>query len=181
MGLLLIYAIDDAGLWSPAGDMKWILLALTFSVTFLLPLLNALLLLRMNQIASLSMETKEERKIPFLATSVFYVMESYFLLNADVPVLIKAMMFGATILVVCVLLINLFWKISAHMVGIGGLCGMMIAISYRLQINLHIVLIVLFLIAGLTAFARLRLNAHDPKQVYAGFLLGVFAQLILFL
>lgn len=89
-------------------------------------------------------------------------------------------MLGATLLVVSVLLINLFWKISAHMVAIGGLCGMMIATSYRLQINLHPVLISLFIIAGLIAFSRLKLNAHDPSQVYFGFLLGAFVPLLLF-
>lgn len=127
------------------------------------------------------METRQERKIPYLITAIFYFSESYFLLNAEVPVLVKALMFGATLLVISVLLVNLFWKISAHMVGIGGLCGMMIAVSYRIQINLHFVIILLFLIAGLVAFSRLKLNAHNPAQVYLGFLLGILVQLILFL
>jgi hypothetical protein len=179
--MLLIFNLDEAGLWKPSAEMQLFLLALTFSATFLLPLLNALMLLKMKQISSLEMETRQERKIPYLITSVFYFAESYFLTNAEVPVLVKALLFGATVLVVSVLLINLFWKISAHMVGIGGLCGMMIAVSYRLQINLHFIIILLFLIAGLVAFSRLKLNAHEPAQVYSGFILGVSAQLILFL
>ncbi len=181
MGLLLIFHLDEAGLWIPSPGIQLIILALTFSVTFLLPLLNALFLLKIKMISSLAMETRQERKLPYLASAVFYFTESYFLMNADVPVLVKALMFGATLLVAGVLLINLFWKISAHMVGIGGLCGMMIAVSYRLQINLHLIFILLFLIAGLSGFARLKLGAHNPAQVYAGFLLGVFVQLILFL
>jgi len=181
MGLLLIFNLDEAGLWIPSNEMQLFLLGLTFIATFLLPLLNALLLLKMKQITSLTMEARQERKIPYLTAAIFYFTESYFLMNTDVPVLVKALMFGATLLVVSVLLINLFWKISAHMVGIGGLCGVMLAISYRLQINLHVVLILLFLIAGLAAFSRLKLNAHNPAQVYVGFLLGVSVQLILFL
>lgn len=180
-GLLLIFNIDEMNLWFSSSEQRYFLYALTFTATFLLPLLNALLLLKMKQISSLAMETRQERKIPYLASAIFYFAESYFLMNADVPVLVKAMMFGATLLVVSVMLINLFWKISAHMVGIGGLCGMMLAISYRLQINLHIVLMLLFLIAGLVAFSRLKLNAHNSTQVYVGFLLGVSVQLILFL
>lgn len=116
-----------------------------------------------------------------MVAAIFYFAESYFLMNTDIPVLIKALMFGATLLVISVLLINLFWKISAHMTGIGGLCGMMLAVSYRLQINLHLIIILLFLIAGLVAFSRLKLSAHNPAQVYIGFLLGVSVQLILFL
>ena len=127
------------------------------------------------------MKTRQERKIPYLLSAIFYSLESYFLANADAPALIQRLMIGATFLVLSVLLINLFWKISAHMVGIGGLCGMMIAISYLLQIDIHFILIALFLIAGIIAFSRLKLSTHNPAQVYTGFLLGVFVQLILFL
>ncbi|MBI4947759.1 MAG: PAP2 family protein [Bacteroidetes bacterium] len=180
-GLFLIFNLDEAGLWISSPEMRLFLYAVTFSITFLLPLTNAFLLLKMKYISSLEMKTKEERKIPYLVAAIFYSSESYFLMQWDVPVLIKALMLGATLLVVSVLLINLFWKISTHMAGIGGLCGMMIAISYRLQINLHPVLIALFIIAGLIAFSRLKLSAHDSAQVYVGFLLGVFVQLFLFL
>lgn len=181
LGLLLIFNMDRSGLWVPDGEVQLFLLSITFIATFLLPLLNALLLLKMKQISSLAMESRQERKLPYLAAAVFYFTESYFLMNWDVPALIKAFMLGATLLVVSVLLINLFWKISAHMVGIGGLCGIMIAVSERLQINMHGTIIALFLIAGCTAFSRLKLNAHDPAQVYVGFLLGVSVQLFLFL
>lgn len=127
------------------------------------------------------MPTKEERKIPYLASAIFYFSESYFLMQWEVPMLIKAFMFGAALLVFSVFIINFFWKISVHMAGIGGLCGMMIAVSFRLQINLHFVLIALFLIAGFAAFSRLKLSAHNPAQVYVGFLMGISVQLILFL
>lgn len=181
IGLFLIFNIDETGLWIPSSAMQWFLYAVTFTVTFLLPLLNALLLLKLKFISSLEMKTRQERKFPYLISAVCYFSESYFLMNADVPALIKALMVGATLLVVSVLIINFFWKISAHTVGIGGLCGMMIAISSRLQINLHYILIALFLIAGLVAFSRLKLSAHNPVQVYVGFLLGVSVPLILFL
>lgn len=180
-GLCLVFNMPGAELWLPSPEMEMFLYAMTFLATCLLPLLNALFLLRYRMISSLEMETKEERRIPYLAAAIFYSAQSWFLMNTEVPVLIKALMFGATLLVVCVLLINLFWKISAHMTGIGGLCGIMICISYRLQLNLHVILIALFLLAGIIAWSRLKLGAHNPAQVYAGFLVGVFAELILFL
>ena len=179
-GLFLIFHLD-AGLWLPSLQMQLFLYLLTLTATFFLPLLISLLLLKTKQIASLEMSTKEERKIPYLAASIFYFSESYLLIKLEIPALIQAMILGATVLVVSVLIINLFWKISSHMVGIGGLCGMMIAVSSRLQINMHFVFIALFLIAGLVAFSRLKLNAHNPAQVYLGFLLGVAVQIILFL
>jgi hypothetical protein len=181
MGLFLIFHLNEAGLWLPPHDTQLILLSITFLVTFILPLFTALFLLRTKQINSLEMQSKEERRIPYLTTAVFYFCESYFFMRIDIPALVQAFMLGATILVVSTLVINIFWKISAHMVGIGGICGMMIAISYRLQMDIHFTLITLFLIAGLAAFSRLRLTAHAPAQVYSGFLLGILVQLVLFL
>mgnify|MGYP000107535951 CR=1 FL=1 len=138
-------------------------------------------MLKFKLIASLEMHTKEERKFPYLAAAIFYFSEAYFLMHWDVPVLVQAMMLGATLPIVITLIINIYWMISAHMIGIGGLCGMMLAISYRLQINIHFTLIALFLLAGLVAYSRLKLNAHSSAQVYAGFLLGVFVQLVFLL
>jgi hypothetical protein len=169
-GLFLIFHITEVGLWIP-----------TFSLTFLLPLLSAILLLKTKQIASLEMHTKEERKLPYLAAAIFYSCESYLLMHLEVPALLKAFMLGATILIVSTMLVNIFWKISAHMVGIGGLLGMMITISSRLQINLHYLLIALFLLSGLVAFSRLKLNEHNSAQVYCGFLLGLAIQVALFI
>lgn len=180
-GLFIIFNIDELNLWIPSSEQKLFLYFLTLTATFLLPLINALLLLRLKLIASLEMKTRQERKIPYLVTAIFYFAESWFLMRTDVPVLIKALMFGATALVVSVLIINLFWKISAHMVGIGGLIGMIISISYRLQIDLNLILILLFFSAGLVGFSRLKLSAHNSAEVYAGFLLGATLQLILFL
>ena len=181
IGLFLIFSLDKTGLWSPSADMQLYLYALIFLSTFFLPLLSALVLLRINYISSLEMKTREERKLPYLITAVSYFSAYYFLMDAPVPILIKALMLGATLVVTSVLIINLLWKVSSHMAGIGGLCGMMLAISYRLQINLHGILIMLFLIAGIIAFSRLKLNVHTSPQVYIGFLLGVAVQLFLFL
>jgi hypothetical protein len=180
-GLFLIFHLNDGGLWVPRPQMQWILLVFTFSLTGLLPLLTALFLYQSKQISSLEMQTKEERKLPYMALAVFYSCESYLLMRLEVPALVQEFIFGATILVISALIINMFWKISAHMLGIGGLTGLMIAISSRLQIDIHLILVALFLIAGLVAFSRLKLDAHNPAQVYTGFLLGVVAQLILFL
>lgn len=181
LGLLVLFHLDEPGLWLPSDELQLFLHAVTLLATFFLPILCTLALLKFGLIDSLEMRTKEERKLPYLTSAIFYFSESYFLMRIDVPVIIQSMMLGATFLIVSTLIINIFWKISAHMVGIGGICGIFLAISYRLQINLHLTLIALLLIAGLVAFSRLRLNAHSSAQVYAGFFLGVIVQLVFLL
>jgi membrane-associated phospholipid phosphatase len=181
MGTFLTFQMDELQLVLPPARAQLIIYAIILVFTFLLPLLNALYLLKTGYVSSLKMEMKEERRIPYLGTAIFYFAGLTFMLKWDVWALSKMLMLGATILATTVLLINIFWKISSHMVGIGGLCGIMIVISSRLQINILPLLIMLFLIAGLVAFSRLKLNAHTPAQVYVGFLIGVGVQLVLFL
>ena len=58
------------------------------------------------------------------------------------------------------------------MIGIGGLAGILTLLS---KINNEVLLYPLsitFLVAGLIAFSRLQLGAHNAQQIIAGFCLG---------
>lgn len=70
-------------------------------------------------------------------------------------------------------LISIKWKISLHMSAMGALAGTLLAVAFRFNINLQLFLSLVFLGGGLAGWARLRLNAHTPAQVYAGYLGGV--------
>jgi membrane-associated phospholipid phosphatase len=74
--------------------------------------------------------------------------------------------------VVVVMLVNHWWKISAHMSGIGGLLGAVITLTYYFKDNTMWLYMALFVIAGLVAFSRLKLKAHTIWQVLAGFFVG---------
>lgn len=181
LGLLILYSQEELALWMPPSEIKLTLFIITFVATFLFPVLNAFFLLRFKIISSFEMKTIRERTLPFIATSFFYAAELYAVTKADLPAIFQLMMWGATVLVVVITIINLLWKISAHMTGMGGFIGMMMVISYRTQINFHLILILLFLASGLVGFSRLKLGDHSPDQVYVGFILGIAIQLILFL
>ena len=66
------------------------------------------------------------------------------------------------------------------MVGIGGLLGFLISISYLTKYDMTVFYIIVIVVAGLVGFARLKLEEHKPSQIYLGFLLGLFVQTILF-
>ncbi|MCK4288907.1 MAG: hypothetical protein KAW86_06865, partial [Bacteroidales bacterium] len=88
---------------------------------------------------------------------------------------------GATFLLIITLIINFFWKISIHMIGIGGMLGTLIGLSFLWMIDIPFLIILLILCSGITGFARLKLNAHNPAQVYTGFVIGTSFMLLLFL
>ncbi len=150
---------------------------ITFGFTFLLPVVNCYILLRNGNIKSMRMETKEERRLPLVITSLFYFSEYYLLnLNESIPDVLKLLMLGATLCVIATFIVNMFWKISAHMMGIGGLAGAMIGLSIGSRSGINMVLISVLLMAGIIGFARLALKEHKPEQVYAGFLFGMFCE-----
>jgi membrane-associated phospholipid phosphatase len=93
---------------------------------------------------------------------------------------IKLFVLGGGLCILLAAIITIKWQISAHLMGIGGLVGMLISFAYFLQMPLLVVISGILIVAGLVGFARLQLQAHKPSQVYAGFLSGVFLILILF-
>ena len=162
-----------------SSSVKLIILSITFIFTFLLPTINALVLLKMGRIKSLEMETLNERIIPYTSAALYYFALYYLFYNAEFPNIFKILILGAAISVLLTLFISLKWKISAHTIGIGGIAGASLGIIYRLQLDLNFILMVTILFSGIVGYARLKLNSHSPAQVYSGFVLGFLIELLL--
>ena len=178
-GITLIFNINSYLTFVTPYELKKAVYIITFVSTFLLPASSSYLLLARGYIKNLSMESFEERRLPFLLAATFYSL-GYFLCSLlPLPAPIRLMLLGANLTVIIALIINLKWKISVHMIGIGGILGAIIGLSYRLMIDLRFEITLLILCVGIVGYARLRLKAHDPSQVYAGFLLGVISELFL--
>ena len=64
------------------------------------------------------------------------------------------------------------------MVGIGGAVGAFMVVSLTELQDYSFFVISGVIIAGCLGWARLQLNAHRPLEIYSGFLLGIFCQLI---
>lgn len=143
-----------------------------FTSTFLMPALTFLLLLKKKEINSLEMESRTERNIPYISTLLFYIVGWYLLNKLPLPRVFGNIIMGASLAILIAFLINLRWKISIHMMALGGTAGMLFAFATLFNFPLSTPLIMLLVIAGITGTARLILHAHIPSQVYTGFLLG---------
>ena len=160
--------------------LKLVLTLTVFAFTFLLPALNLLILYKLNYISSLKLENRKERTFPLIMTSLCYFGLFYMIYDFNIWPAIKLFIFGAGFCILSAAIITLWWQISAHMIGVGGLIGALFAISYFMPIPIFTVLSVCLVLAGSIGFARLQLNAHTPNQVYAGFVFGCLAQFSLF-
>lgn len=160
-------------------EAKWRLLLFVFILTFVFPLISIVFLYNRKMISSLYMKERKERTLPFFITTIFYFTVFYLLKGLNLSPIFQYYALGASLLVVAALVINFFWKISIHMIGIGGLLGMLIGLSIMGIINNILALFGGILIAGFIGFARLQLKNHTQAQVYGGLLLGLFGMLYL--
>lgn len=160
----------------PSVLQKWIYGIVCFSM-ILMPVVLIIRLKKMGRINSYEMETTEERRLPMFATVMFYGITYYFLKSLGLDELIYLMLLGATFLVILAFFITMKWKISVHMMGMGGIVGTTLGLILTLQAPIIHILTSLILISGLVGFARLKLFAHTQAQVYTGFLLGSIVML----
>jgi hypothetical protein len=164
----------------PASS-KWLILGLVFAVTCLIPTLFFMVMIRTRIVNTTWLSNREDRTFPYTVSIIFFYLAYYLLKQLQVSPVFTYFMIGATFLNVLVLGINFFWKISSHMASIGGLVGMTAGLSYFLGTFYFGLIAGSLLACGLVGFARLRLQAHTPAQIYSGFLLGFLSIVALFL
>ena len=174
--VVLIMNLNTYIAYSISPQLQRIIISLVFVTTTVLPVLTALILLQKRFIRSLEMETIGERRIPFISTAFYYLMCYYLLLRLPVPRMLSLMVLGATIAIFIAWVISFRWKVSIHMIGIGGITGMLFGLSQVLNAGLIDMILGAVLISGLLGTARLYLGAHSQSQIYSGFAIGLFTE-----
>jgi hypothetical protein len=185
-GMILIYFVGRVpgfNSYSIGADknIAFIAISIIFLATSIIPLFSAITLKKLNIISSLEMQNREERTIPFIITcfcyfGVYYLLRYHLELNLNG--LIFYFIFFGMFATIIGFFITLSWKISIHMIGIGGISGIMTLLSKTTDADLTYPLIASLFCAGLIAFSRLQLNAHDTKQIFAGFCLGFVCEML---
>ena len=159
---------------------NYIYLVLIFS-TVILPLISILFLIKSGKVSSLEMSNHKERSVPLFRTALWMGLGYYILENILVfSPIIKAELIGAISIILIASIISKYWKISLHLLGIGGLVGVLIALEI-IYGNLQHLIIIFILLSGVLAMARIKEKAHNYPQVYVGFLGGVSVELLIIL
>jgi len=158
---------------------RWIMLGMLFITTFVIPGLGAYTMVRTGQLDSVEMNRREQRGLPLLFTGLCYALTAYLLHRESgfnsvffiVMVIIAASVFYTFV-------VSLFWKISAHAVGMGGGLGLLLILNRMVPDAMMMVpLALVLLLSGAVISARLSLHRHTPAQVYTGFASGLLLAL----
>lgn len=154
------------------------IIGLVFTSTYIVPLLFLLTLKKSEVIKSYHLEEIQERKFPLMFFISIAFLLSTLIKKSQSTVELSLFFYGMTLAMsIAYLLLFLKFKASLHMVGIGGLIGFFIFFSYEFEVNLLILISILFIFAGIIATNRLKLKAHQLKEVYWGALIGVCSEI----
>lgn len=163
------------------NSIKFIILIVVLFNTLLIPIISLFILKRLGLIKSFHLEKHRERIVPIIITSIPYFFTLYLMARLPVPqVLLKIIESGVLVLLVAAL-ISYWWKISLHLMGVGGLSGFLLACAVQNYFSALPLIMIAFVVAGLLASARLKNGDHEPAQVYAGYLVGLTIVFVFFL
>jgi hypothetical protein len=172
-GLLIFFHSGLYVSYLPQSMKKWIYIIVAVN-TAIVPLSLTPIYLYRKIIASVQMENSHERIIPLIINAFLFYLTYYLLSRYNAPDILRIYILAGAVCIFVAILMSWRWKVSLHMIGIGALTGAVLFVSIRYRVNLNLYLIMLILISGIVGFSRLFLNAHNPFQVYLGYLVGFF-------
>ena len=179
MPLIGYFILFNSGTYlnlAPA-ELQRFLYIFVFAGTFLLPVLTIPLFYFFGKISSLDLENRKERHLPILVTAIFYYFTFYLIKSLPLAHILITFLLSSFVSVMLTLIITLRWKISAHMIGLGGISSLILIISLFFKTNLEFYFIISIIIAGIVGSARLFLNKHNLLQVSVGYLVGFISVL----
>ncbi|WP_343850704.1 phosphatase PAP2 family protein [Algoriphagus jejuensis] len=169
---LLLFVVPEATSIPEAFKTR-IFLLITLSTLFI-PLVTIVGLRLSGTIKSLHMPEVKDRKLPFVIATLYFMVTTWFLHQRPEfdPVLWQGMMV-ISISVVLLTAVSFFWKMSAHMTGLGGLLAVVLVLGRKFPtFEVLYPLLGALILCGIVAAARLFLQAHRPSEVYAGLVAG---------
>ena len=150
---------------------------LLLGINIVAPAISMLVMIKYGMLSSIDLRNRKERFGPYMLV-IFYYVVSYTMLKWKGPYLpdsVFSFFLSVIVSLIISMLINLFWKISVHMLAQGGIFGTLLGLNV-IHPNMDLLYPTLSLVvAALTAYSRLYLKAHTHGQVYPWFCLGTCA------
>ena len=175
-GVVLALTFTYLVIYPPA--MKLLLAGGTFLSTTVIPGAFIFMMVKNGAAADMELSDRRERVVPYLIFITSVMACAFYMYKMMLPFWFISLLLGACVALILALLINFFWKISAHSIGIGGLLGGIMGVARIHLINPYWAFIIAIIIAGLVGTSRIYLKRHTPMQVYAGFCLGFICTFI---
>jgi hypothetical protein len=153
------------------------LLVMLLLITFVLPAINLYLFKALGIISSLELGKRKERRLPFIFIALIYCAVTY-MITRFTPIywddnFLRFFLIIDALVIVSVL-ITFFYRASIHALALSGLVGIFLPLNKMTEdINVFYTTLGLIVLTGIVMSARLQLNAHSPREMLVGSLLGL--------
>ncbi len=158
---------------------KLIVLGIVYCFTILTPTITIFLFRKINGFASQELSERKKRYIPILLTIISYVFCLLMMRRLNIPWYMTGIILASLVVSVICIIVNIKWKLSEHMAGIGGIIAGLISFSALFGYNPVAWLCMFILIAGILGSARIVLGHHSLGEVLFGFIIGFLCAFVI--
>ena len=157
---------------------KLIVVGVVYCFTVLMPTLTIFLFRKINGFEAKDLTDRKKRYVPYLLTIISYVFCMLMMRKLNIPWYMSGIILTALLMMLISIILNLKWKLSEHMLGMGGIVGGVVSFSALFGYNPVWWLSLFILIAGVLGTARIILQHHTLSEVLTGFVVGFICALL---
>lgn len=139
----------------------------------IVPMLSIGFMRALGLLKDLGLHSQRSRLLPLFVGVVSYLLCAVTLSDVAVAMIVRKFVVAAACCEVLALVVTPFWKISLHLICMGGVTAMFTLLSVAGAGQHFWALVVSILLSGALASARLHLGSHNPWQVTAGYFGGL--------
>ena len=158
---------------------KGIVLGIVYCFTILTPTITIFLFRKINGFARQELSERKKRYVPILLTIISYVFCLLMMRKLNIPWYMTGIIFVSLVISIICILVNMKWKLSEHMAGMGGIIGGLVSFSALFSYNPVVWLCLFILIAGILGSARIVLGHHTLGEVLSGFVVGLVCSFLI--
>ncbi len=125
-------------------------------------------------ISSLLLESRQQRYVPFTFIAIIYVLISFlFFFKFPFSDSFNRMMLVVALLVTSATVATFFFKVSVHSLAMWGMVGVLLPLNKTVESGVLLwPTAFTVLLSGLVMSARLYLEAHTPREIFWGAIIG---------
>ena len=132
-GVVLALTFTYLAIYPPA--MKLLLAGGAFLSTAVIPGAFIFMMVKNGAAVDMELSDRHERVVPYLIFITSIMVCAFYMYKMMLPFWFISLLLGACVALILALLINFFWKISAHAIGTGGLLGGIMGVARIHLIN----------------------------------------------
>lgn len=160
---------------------KIFIISIVYVFTVFMPTVGITLFRLFKKWTHLELSHREHRHMPYVVALLSYTACLVIMTRINAAMFFRGVVMAALVSQIICVIINVWWKISTHMVGIGGLVGALNAFSILFFYNPVWPFCVLLLLSGVLGTSRIILRQHSLAQVLTGFGIGYVCAMVFIL